>query len=556
MVPAGLSRKPPSPRFPLAGRRRARTSTVTCLSASATDATRTAHSPLTRPLPGSRLERDGLRAFEPRLFLDRRLAGLHQGSLLTEAEHHYSVRGRRLRGLYALLPVGELSLVSLPDAVHRGWSRERPRPPLPWAPPTWSPPANPRSGRLLRGPLDPRGRRHRLPGRAERDTGFEATGSGAHHGVPDRGGGRRPELPAAVSTSGSAPSATAELGPWSEHASRRSCRGRPRSRPAPHRCSRGTLARLRRRTRPGRLLEPGAGPGAARDDAAGLVRDRVHHYPSASSRWRRWRRRPLPRWTSPAAASSTTGCVHAPGSRSRAVVQHRRRAALGARRRSLLAAAAPDVEPLAVQRALLRFCAARRDLLALLAAPVHYREADPGAHLRRLSPAATRAPVATAPTVQPLRLSRWPDPRLPAPSTTRGSPSSPSASPRRNVLALELVPPEGTVAGSMAALAIRDRCLVRSGQPAAGRDLRADPGPRSPRGRRRSTPDQPPGPRAAGLLRLERRHALTPWPLPAIHVRRLLILLSGWRCARATLRLRAQPFTAFAAASGIASNAC
>jgi hypothetical protein len=83
--------------------------------------------PLDRPfVPATRLERDGLAAFGAGLFLDPALARLHQGSLLGEAEHRHDVRGLPLRGLHSLTPLVEVSLVAVPDAVHRGWTRELP----------------------------------------------------------------------------------------------------------------------------------------------------------------------------------------------------------------------------------------------------------------------------------------------------------------------------------------------------------------------------------------------------------------------------------------------
>lgn len=78
-------------------------------------------------LEGSALERDGLDVFSATLFLDPTLMDL-RNSVVTEAEHRYHMLGQGLRGLHALLPVEEVSLMALPDAIHPGWTRA-PEPP-------------------------------------------------------------------------------------------------------------------------------------------------------------------------------------------------------------------------------------------------------------------------------------------------------------------------------------------------------------------------------------------------------------------------------------------
>jgi len=77
-------------------------------------------------IEGNALERDGLAVFSADLFLDRRLTDHAAGALLAEAEYQRHVRGRALAGFHCLLPVVEVSLIAIPDAVHRGWSRELP----------------------------------------------------------------------------------------------------------------------------------------------------------------------------------------------------------------------------------------------------------------------------------------------------------------------------------------------------------------------------------------------------------------------------------------------
>ena len=83
--------------------------------------------------PDTALERDGLAEFNAGLFLDSWLAQLGAGSLLAEANHRLYVVGEDLPGLYSLLPLEEVSLIAVPDAVHSGWELEAPEttPPLP-----------------------------------------------------------------------------------------------------------------------------------------------------------------------------------------------------------------------------------------------------------------------------------------------------------------------------------------------------------------------------------------------------------------------------------------
>ena len=70
------------------------------------------------------LEDEGLATFCSRLFLDRDLGTKPLAELLGEAEHKYYVRGKPLSGIHSLLPVSEVTMLAVPDAVHRGWTRE------------------------------------------------------------------------------------------------------------------------------------------------------------------------------------------------------------------------------------------------------------------------------------------------------------------------------------------------------------------------------------------------------------------------------------------------
>jgi hypothetical protein len=121
----GLAREVSAPRFPIAGpaeacayylpwgmgRRRVSESAI-ALPASATT--------------GPALERDGLARFGAQLFVDEHLAPVNAGALLGEAEHRLHVNDVPLSGMHCLLPIEEASIVAVPDAVHRGWSRELP----------------------------------------------------------------------------------------------------------------------------------------------------------------------------------------------------------------------------------------------------------------------------------------------------------------------------------------------------------------------------------------------------------------------------------------------
>lgn len=76
--------------------------------------------------------RDGLAVFNADLFLDPDLAGLGTASLLAEANHQrYSV-GRSLRGIHCLLGIDEISMIAVPDMLHRHWDTLPPgfEPPL------------------------------------------------------------------------------------------------------------------------------------------------------------------------------------------------------------------------------------------------------------------------------------------------------------------------------------------------------------------------------------------------------------------------------------------
>src|SRR5207248_3521483 len=89
------------------------------------------------PLAGDPLTRDGLAAFDPMLFIDNELARTTAGNLLTEAFQiqYVDQPGRDLTGMHALMPIDEVSMIAIPDAIQRAWHPEPSKTP-PLAAPT------------------------------------------------------------------------------------------------------------------------------------------------------------------------------------------------------------------------------------------------------------------------------------------------------------------------------------------------------------------------------------------------------------------------------------
>ena len=83
-------------------------------------------------LNGSALERDGLADFSEELFLDRDLITTRTLDLAGQAEYlmYLSPQPRLLRGIHSAFPLEEATIISVPDAVHLGWFRSE-REPLP-----------------------------------------------------------------------------------------------------------------------------------------------------------------------------------------------------------------------------------------------------------------------------------------------------------------------------------------------------------------------------------------------------------------------------------------
>jgi len=98
-------------------------------------------------LNGMALERDGLADFNEGLFLDGDLVETQTMDLAGEAEYlmYLAPEPRRLNGIHAAFSLEEATIISAPDAVHRGWLRAdseplpQPQPSPPPARPEWWP---------------------------------------------------------------------------------------------------------------------------------------------------------------------------------------------------------------------------------------------------------------------------------------------------------------------------------------------------------------------------------------------------------------------------------
>ncbi|HYP52454.1 MAG TPA: hypothetical protein VEQ42_02880, partial [Pyrinomonadaceae bacterium] len=96
-------------------------------------------------LPGTELERDGLARFDASLFLDDGMLDTGTEDLISTADflRYLAPKPRALRGIHAALAVEEATVVAAPDAVQPGWfavERSAPRPPvasLPLERPAW-----------------------------------------------------------------------------------------------------------------------------------------------------------------------------------------------------------------------------------------------------------------------------------------------------------------------------------------------------------------------------------------------------------------------------------
>lgn len=558
--PEGLAAEVAEPRFPLAGPPEPAPENVVENAAEArylpcemrSDRRAQDAVPLAGPFDGTRLDRGGLRHFGASLFLDRRLADLRQGALLAEAEHLHHLRGQRFRGLHALLPITEISLVAVPDAVHRGWDHLAPSA----APPLGAPELEP-----IPSP-DAAGRHLVHWTEVEEATAYEleyaddpafTLASRLFQGDEDEAA-----TEAVIVLPADCPRPRwlrvralrhGEVGPWSNSRGARL----PVADFVP--CE----ARI-----PGPLhlvLEPGSPPG---DDLllwfpeadASPPEDAAHDLRTA----------PAERYEVEEAtdAAFLGGALRGPGPGAATELALERRrdgvryyrvrglvggrpgpwsntVAIAAERRAVFAEpparSYDDGHLMAIHRAVLRFAAAGARFLALLALPEHYRQEEVLVHVGRLTPGGgDDAPLlpglGSFPAVPPLTLGEAPvlsfgalyHPWL----TARSAPSSRAAAEDRAAAAgpLVQVPPEGAMVGLLARLALERGVwrapanLPLAGVLALGTTIDRDAWTRLAASRVNALLREP-----QGFLTLGADTLAAVGDVRVIHVRRLLMLL-------------------------------
>lgn len=67
---------------------------------------------------------EGLAELSADLFLDTDIGVQRSATVLSEAKHKQFVRGEPLHGIHSLMAIDEVSLLGVPDAVHRHWNRQ------------------------------------------------------------------------------------------------------------------------------------------------------------------------------------------------------------------------------------------------------------------------------------------------------------------------------------------------------------------------------------------------------------------------------------------------
>lgn len=72
---------------------------------------------------GEALARNGAASIDVAAFVDERLSGLGRDTLLEAARRRFLVEGGDLRGLHALLPVEDVAVLAVPDALLGSWRR-------------------------------------------------------------------------------------------------------------------------------------------------------------------------------------------------------------------------------------------------------------------------------------------------------------------------------------------------------------------------------------------------------------------------------------------------
>ncbi len=496
---------------------------------------------------GTKLERDGLADFSTALFVDPALAG-GSGALLADAEHRYYIQGRPLIGLHSLLPVGEVSLLAVPDAHHGGWTRQ----PAPAAPPLAAPELAPIPDR------DPEGG-YRIGWSAVAgasgyllvaagDPDFTAPATHYHGEHTETTLYLPPDCPRRVLLRVRA-LRHGEVGPWSN------TRQALLPRPGFAACAGGPPGELElRRAEDGSPPVPGVVWGPAQD-AAATASERFALQVSTNADF-------LGAAEVTRAAMQMTLAELAAASRVDLETEARRYLRVRGLRGgqcgpwsntvvidplqrpgwTLTPAADYDDRVLrAVHIALLRFAAARADLLALLSLPRHYRSAAAIVHVGRLTaggdePLAGTDPEAEVPSLGAgeravLGYGALVHPWLGVRATGDASADDPegrdrAGDDRDGSDLVTWIPPDGAALGAMAAVALERGAWVAPANRPLQRVLALDP-PLGLDDWRRLAPA-----RVNLLLRLPRGCVLfseatlgEDATLAPIHVRRLLILL-------------------------------
>jgi len=339
-------------------------------------------------MPGTALARNGLAELGAHLFFDRDLLWAQLGSLLGEAEHRYYRLEEPLFGLHALLPVEEATLIAIPDAAHRGWTRDLPPRPNRLAAPVLDPVPEPDAfGRVRITWSSVPGadryllQRSELPDLADELPVFDGDETAAR--VPLSAGCPRSWFFRVRAFRGG------EASPWS---ATRGAVVPPQDFIA---CAEEPVSEVSLSVVPGSPPPPELllswGLASIADESA----DNFELQEAFDADFESARQLALSPQTSfdLPAVLDTVRYVR---------VRARRGERIGPWSNTVVAEPAgqgsyvlrplAELDPtesslLAVHRALLRFCAARSDLLALLALPAHFREEDVQAHLGALIPA-------------------------------------------------------------------------------------------------------------------------------------------------------------------------
>ena len=98
-----------------------------------------AEAAITTGAPEQPYDRNGLGQFTDTLFLDGSLSWTNAASLAAELERRHDIEGETVFGIHSLFSTSEITLVAVPDAVHRAWDRTAPVLPEPLSAPLLDP---------------------------------------------------------------------------------------------------------------------------------------------------------------------------------------------------------------------------------------------------------------------------------------------------------------------------------------------------------------------------------------------------------------------------------